>query len=617
MSILERVNSPADLQQLNENDLPVLAQEIRTELIDTVSKTGGHLASNLGVVELTIALHRSFSLPKDKIVWDVGHQSYVHKMLTGRRSKMSTIRQKGGLCGFSSPEESPYDAFATGHSSTSVSAALGLAKARDLAGGDEHIVAVIGDGALTGGLAFEALNQIAHEEERIIIILNDNAMSISENVGGLSKYLTRLRTSSKYLRRKQTAKTKLGKSRFGTAVLNKLSHMKDIVKYAVSPGMMFEEWGFTFLGPVDGHDIGAISRMLERAKGMDEPVILHVSTKKGKGYSFAEENPEKFHGIDPFDVATGQVKTQKAPTFSSAFGQALVSLAKGNDKVAAVTPSMASGSGLLPFAQTFPDRFFDVGIAEAHAVTFSSALAEGGLVPVCSVYSSFLQRAYDSLIHDCAMTGKHVVFAIDRAGAVPGDGKSHQGVFDLAFLSHIPNMAVLSPLSFSEQEKMLRYAVNEHQGPIAIRYPKGAEPASYDCGEFSFGKAVSLREGKDAVILAEGATADTAMQTAEMLSKEGIEVGVVYLRTVKPFDKAAVRRAAENVKLVITLENGVKAGGIGEQIAAYVAEEGIHTPIMICAFPDEFLPHATVPELMDMYGLSPEKLAVSIKEKLS
>lgn len=616
MSYLQRVHSPEDLRQLNHEEMNALAQEIREELIKTVSKTGGHLASNLGVVELTLALHRTFSVPTDKIVWDVGHQAYVHKMLTGRREQMKTIRQKGGIGGFPSPEESPYDAFATGHSSTALSVALGLCKARDLSGGKEHIIAVVGDGAFTGGMAFEALNQIAHEEERIIIILNDNAMSISENVGGMSRYLTHLRTNAKYIHSKNGVAEKLRKSERGNKVLKKLSRMKDFVKFIVSPGMFFEEWGLTYLGPIDGHDIEALSGVLERAKEMDEPVIIHVATKKGKGYSFAEENPEKFHGVGPFDVKTGETaKCQKS--FSSQFGETLISLAEENGKVVAVTPSMAAGSGLLPFAEKFPDRFFDVGIAEGHAVTFSGALAVGGLIPVCSVYSSFLQRAYDSIIHDVALTGQHVVLAIDRAGAVPGDGKTHQGVFDLAFLSHIPGMTVLSPCSFAEQDQMLRYAVREHQGPIAIRYPKGGEPDLPPLGAFSPKQAVLVRDGSDALIVAEGVMTARALDAAEKLSREGISCGVLYLRSIKPWDRESVLAAAKKVRAVLCVENGVMTGGIGEQIAAYLAQAGVSTPTRVCGFPDEFLPHETVEELMEDYHLTGACLAETVKEALA
>ena len=616
MSYLDGIHSPQDLKKLNDKEMSVLAGEIRDELLETVSQTGGHLASNLGVVELTLALHRTFSLPEDKIVWDVGHQAYVHKMLTGRREKMKTIRQKGGISGFPSPEESPYDAFATGHSSTSLSAALGLCEARDLMGGKEHIVAVIGDGAFTGGMAFEALNQIAHEEKKIIMILNDNAMSISENVGGMSRYLNRLRTNAKYIQSKNDVAKKLRKTKRGSRVLRKLSRMKDLIKYIAYPGMVFEEWGVTYLGPINGHDIKALSQVLERAKGMDEPVLIHVATKKGKGYSFAEENPEKYHGVAPFDLETGEAPG-KGESFSSRFGETLIKLADEDQRVVAVTPSMAAGSGLVPFSLAFPDRFFDVGIAEGHAVTFSGALSQGGLVPVCSVYSSFLQRAYDSVIHDVALTGRHVVFAIDRAGAVAGDGKTHQGVFDLAFLSHIPHMTVLSPCTLEEEEAMLRYAVIEHQGSIAIRYPRGDAPEILGLGEFSPFRAAVLREGSDAVIFAEGIMTAQALFAAERLQNEGISCGVLYLRSIKPFDAPAVEQAAKAAKVAVTIENGTVVGGMGEHIAAHLAQRGIHTPIRICGFPDEFLPHETVEEMMEDYGLTGERIASIIKEALS
>lgn len=616
MSIFDRVEFPQDLEKLNYDELCTLSEELRSRLIETVAVSGGHLASNLGVVELTLALHRVFSLPEDKIIWDVGHQSYIHKMLTGRKDKMGTIRQKGGLSGFPNPEESPYDTFLTGHSSTAISVALGLAKARDLRGGTEHIIAVVGDGALTGGLSFEALNQMAEKDTRLIIILNDNAMSISENVGGLSKYLTRMRTNKKYIHSKNKLADFLRKSEKGLRTLNKLSRFKDVFKALFTPGIMFEEWGLTYLGPIDGHDIRALEEILEKAKGMNEPIIIHVSTKKGLGYPYAQENPEKFHGISSFNVETGE-SPKKGEDFSSHFGSTLISLAKEDERIVAITPSMASGSGLLPFQKEFPHRFFDVGIAEGHSVTFGAGLSKGGLLPVCSLYSSFLQRAYDSVLHDCAIGNLHTVFAIDRAGAVPGDGKTHQGVFDIALLSHIPNMTVLSPASFSEQEKMLTYAMKEHDGPIAVRYPRGGEIAPLDAGDFSLGKAVLLREGNDVTFITEGIMTHHALRAAELLEKEGISAGVLYLRSIKPFDKEAVLNVAKTSRLLVTVENGVLTGGVGEHIAAFLSESGVHTPITLQGFPDEFLPHESLEEIWEDYGLTPGSLAQKAKEKLS
>lgn len=600
---LERADLPADLKKMNRKELNALAAQIRQFLIESVSKTGGHLASNLGVVELTIALHRVFDLPDDKIVFDVGHQSYVHKILTGRKEKFPTLRQEGGLSGFPKTSESEYDAFNTGHSSTSISAALGLARARDLKGQTHKVIALIGDGALTGGLAYEAINDAGHAENDLIVVLNDNEMSISKNVGGISEYLSRIRTRPSYFKMKSATEHVLGKLPFGDAVIDFLRRIKDGLKQTFMQQNIFEDLGFTYLGPVDGHDIDRMVNMLEHAKNTKGPVLVHVCTKKGHGYQPAEAKPQAFHGISRFDIASGEVIREKVTAdYSAIFGRHLVRLAKENEKIVAISPAMAPGSGLLPFSRNFPERFFDVGICEAHAVTSAAGLAISGFIPVVAIYSSFLQRAYDQIIHDVAMQNLHVVFCIDRAGVVGDDGETHQGVFDLAFMRQIPNMAVLAPASFYELEHMLKYAVLKHKGPICIRYPRGREQFKGAQVKFTFGKSELVCEGGDVTVVAVGNMVRYAAQAAQELLKKGIFAEVINIRTVVPLDAETILRSARKTGDVLVLEDGVKCGGVGDMVARVLMENGVTANFESRGY-DEFIAQAKVARVHEKYGL--------------
>ena len=615
---LEQIESPADLKKMNRRELDALAAQIRQFLIESVSKTGGHLASNLGVVELTIALHRVFNLPEDKIVFDVGHQSYVHKILTGRMGQFSTLRQEGGLSGFPKTSESEYDAFNTGHSSTSISAALGLARARDLKGQSYKVVALIGDGALTGGLAYEAINDAGHAENDLIVVLNDNEMSIGKNVGGISEYLSRIRTRPSYFKLKSATETALEKLPFGESIVEFLRRIKDGLKQTFMQQNIFEDLGFTYLGPVDGHDIGRMEKMFEHAKNTKGPVLVHVCTKKGHGYQPAEAKPQTFHGISRFDIASGEVIRDKVTAdYSAIFGRHLVRLAKDNEKIVAISPAMASGSGLLPFARSFPKRFFDVGICEAHAVTSAAGLAIGGFIPVVAIYSSFLQRAYDQIIHDVALQNLHVVFCIDRAGVVGDDGETHQGIFDIAFMSQIPNMAVLAPASFYELEHMLKYAVLKHKGPICIRYPRGREQYKGTQVKFVFGKSELISEGGDVTIVAVGNLVRYAAQAAQELLRQGIFAEVVNVRTVVPLDKETILRSVRKTGDVLVLEDGVARGGVGDMVARLLIENGVTANFEGRGY-DEFVAQAKVARIHEKYGLDTAaicKWAVQAAEK--
>lgn len=600
---LEQADFPAALKKMNRKELEALAAEIRQFLIESVSKTGGHLASNLGVVELTIALHRVFDMPQDKLIFDVGHQSYVHKILTGRKDRFSTLRQEGGLSGFPKTSESEYDAFNTGHSSTSISAALGLARARDLKGQSHKVIALIGDGALTGGLAYEAISDAGHAENDLIVVLNDNEMSISKNVGGISEYLSKIRTRPSYFKLKSATERTLGMLPFGDNLVDLVRRLKDGIKQAFMQQNIFEDLGFTYLGPVDGHDIDRLSNMLAYAKRTKGPVLVHVCTKKGHGYRPAEAKPQAFHGISRFDIASGEVIRQKVTAdYSAIFGRHLVRLAKENEKIVAITPAMASGSGLLPFARTFPARFFDVGICESHAVTSAAGLAISGFVPVVAIYSSFLQRAYDQIVHDVAMQNLHVVFCIDRAGVVGDDGETHQGVFDLAFMSQIPNMAVLAPASFFELEHMLKYAVTKHKGPICIRYPRGREQYKGEQAKFAFGKSEVMCEGGDVTIVAVGNMVKYAVDAAHQLLAKGIFSDVINVRTVVPLDAQTILRSACKTGDVLVLEDGVAHGGVGDMVARLLAENGVSAGFESRGY-DEFVAQAKVARIHEKYGL--------------
>lgn len=609
--ILDSIQSPADLRRLDFKQLDVLADEIRRFLIDAVSKTGGHLASNLGVVDLTIALHKVYNTPHDKIIWDVGHQAYVHKILTGRKDKFDTLRQEGGLSGFPKTSESVYDCFNTGHSSTSISAALGFARARDLLGQKHRVIAVIGDGALTGGLAYEALNDAGNAQNDLIVVLNDNEMSIAKNVGGMSEYLSRLRTRPSYFKMKLVTEKTLSKAPHGDILIKIIRRLKTSLRHIFIPYTIFEELGFTYLGPVDGHDIKKTAKMLERAKTVSGPVLIHVYTRKGKGYAPAEDKPQRFHGISRFDVESGEVicTDAKSDDYSSVFGRHLVGLAEHNPRIVAISPAMPLGSGLLEFARRFPDRFFDVGIAESHAVTLAAGLTINGFVPVVAIYSSFLQRAYDQVLHDVAMQNLHVVLCVDRAGVVGDDGETHQGVFDIAFLNHIPNMALLAPSSFAEFEQMLSYAILEHNGPIAIRYPKGCEQFTQPQDAFEFGRGAVIKEGSDVSIIALGNMLKNAYGAAGILDYHGISAEVVSLRSAKPLDEDLVLSTAKKTGRVLVVEDGALIGGVGSMIASLFQKHGIDAVFDIRGYPDKFISQAKQDKIHRRYGLDESSLA--------
>ncbi len=604
-NLLSSVQSPSDLKTMDVPTMEKLCACIRAFLIENVPKTGGHFASNLGVVELTVALHRVFSAPEDKIIWDVGHQSYVHKILTGRQDKFPTLRQFGGLSGFPKKAESIYDCFDTGHSSTSISAALGFAAARDLKGEKGEAIAVIGDAAFSGGLSMEALNHIAHCKHKVIVILNDNQMSIGKAIGGFSQYLNKIRTRSAYY----TVKRETNELLHRIPVLGKpsamaLKKLSRLLRYCVTPGVVFEKLGCRYLGPVDGHNIRQLCDTLSEAKRLDTSVLVHVMTKKGKGYAPSEEAPSRYHAVSP--------KKTEGETCSARFGKTLVTLADENPSVVAISPSMPDASGLSEFVKKYPHRFFDTGIAEAHAATFSAGLAEGGMTPVLAVYSSFLQRAYDSLVHDVALGKRHVVLAVDRAGIVGSDGETHQGIFDISYLSHIPNMCVLAPADMDSLSEMLGYAIKEHAGPIAVRYPRGALP-SFSRPPFTFGKAAVLREGAHITVAALGRMVHTALAAADILSEKGIRAEVIDLRSVKPLDVETLVSSAKKTGQVLTIEDNVLSGGAGEKIAA--ALSGI-CPITIKAFPDTFVTHGNVDELFALYKMDAKSLAAEAERIL-
>jgi 1-deoxy-D-xylulose-5-phosphate synthase len=615
--ILSNINSPEELKKLPDDILGDLAHEIRQFLIKTVSKTGGHLASNLGVVELTIALHRVFDTPQDKIIWDVGHQSYVHKILTGRRDKMLTLRQYAGLSGFPKRNESLYDTFDTGHSSTSISAALGIAKAKEINKDNFSVIAVIGDGAMTGGMAFEALNHAGHLQSDIIVILNDNEMSISHNVGGLSAYLTRIRTDPTYFKVKSDIDFLLSRiPAIGKTVARTAERLKDSLKYLLVPGVLFEELGFTYLGPVDGHNIPILINQLKMAKKTRGPVLLHVMTKKGKGYVPAEKDPDRFHGIGPFDIETGQVKTKKSlPSYSEVFGKALVNLAEKRNDIVSITAAMPGGTGLKEFCSRFPNRFIDVGIAEQHAVTLAAGMATAGVRPIVAVYSTFIQRAYDQLIHDVCLQNLPVVFALDRAGLVGEDGETHQGSFDISFLRIVPNMTVMAPKDQQEFVYMINTAVNI-SGPCAIRYPRGSGPlpeVSYDDEQIPIGVGEVLRQGTDVAVFAIGSMVFPSLKAADYIKKQGIRAAVINSRFVKPLDENLILKTAKSCKCVVTVEENTISGGFGNAVGELLERKGIKVPIRMLGIPDKFISHGNRGILLEEVGLTPSKIAESIK----
>ncbi len=618
--ILDQINQANDIKQLNSDDYIQLADEIRRFLVDRVSKTGGHLASNLGVVELTMALHLSMNFPDDKLVWDVGHQAYVHKILTGRKDGFDTLRTYEGMSGFPKRKESECDAFDTGHSSTSISVALGLAKARDLANEQKKIVAVIGDGALSGGMAYEALNNAARLKSNMMIILNDNNMSISENVGGMANYLGKIRTNSRYKDLKYGVERALLKiPNVGSLIVDKLRRSKDSIKRLVIPGMLFEDMGITYIGPIDGHNVEQLVMAFESAAKVREAVLVHVITKKGKGYPRAEKNPAAFHGVDPFQIKTGEPKkVNKIPSYTAVFGEKILQLAREDEKVVAVSAAMPSGTGLLPFQREFPERFFDVGIAEEHAVTFAAGLAAGGLKPVVAIYSTFLQRAYDQILHDVCIGNLPVVFAIDRAGIVGNDGDTHQGIFDLSYLANIPNLSILAPKNKTELEDMLEYCLN-HNGPIALRYPRGNvfEGLEGFCEPISFGKSEVLYQEKEILMLAVGSLVKTADEVRTKLKKEGYSVSLINVRFIKPFDYQLLEYMLQTHSVVITMEENVKSGGFGQSIAEYICLQG-NTSIRYIniSIPDCFVEHGDVDILKKKLGLDTESIMERIKKVL-
>lgn len=611
MKLLEKVNSPKDLKHLNLNELNILSNELREYIIDSVSKTGGHLASNLGVVELTVALHYIFNTPEDKIVWDVGHQSYIHKILTGRKEQMSTLRQYNGLSGFPKRAESVYDSFDTGHSSTSISAAVGMARARDLKKEKYEVVAVIGDGALTGGMAFEALNDIGRSNTKLIVILNDNEMSISPNVGGLSHYLRKLRTDERYLSTKKDVEKLLNCMPIGgRKIKDLLKRAKDGIKKMVIPGMLFEELGLTYMGPIDGHNIEELTEAFNTAKNIDGPLIMHVITKKGKGYKYAEQRPNEFHGVSPFDVVTGEnLKKSTTPSYSDVFGNKLCEVAEKNNKVVALTAAMTDGTGLSGFAKKYPNRIFDAGIAEQHVVTMAAGLAVNGIVPVVALYSSFLQRAYDQVIHDVALQNLHVVLAVDRAGLVGNDGETHQGIFDEAFLCQIPNMTVLAPADYREFESMMEFAINEYNGPIALRYPRGGSKQLINNSDVKIekGKGVIAAEGKDLTIIATGNMVSIALEVRNIL-KETIDVEVLNLRFSKPLDEDLIIKSVTKTKKVVIIDEAYLYG-MALTIKHLIPNS---VDILIKTLPDMFIRHGSVEELLKENKLDPESIANDI-----
>ncbi len=608
--ILDKIKKPNDIHKIPLSDFPALASEIRNFLVDTISKTGGHLSSNLGAVELTLALHNVLDLKEDKIIWDVGHQAYTHKILTGRREQFDTLRKEGGLAGFPKRAESFCDAFDTGHSSNSISAGLGYVRARDLLGKDYRVVSVIGDGALTGGMAYEALNNAALLETNFIIVLNDNNMSISRNIGGMSMYLGALRTSQAYTGMKLSVTRTLNKiPGFGDKAVETMRKTKSSIKQLVIPGMLFENMGITYLGPVDGHDMVQMMRTFNEAKKVKGAVLVHVLTQKGLGYGPAEEHPDRFHGTGPFDVATGEPLSPGEISYTDVFGSAVADLGAEVPNLAAVTAAMPQGTGLKKFAHLFPDRFFDVGIAEEHAVTFAAGLSLGGMIPVVAVYSSFLQRGIDQIIHDVCMQNLHVIFAIDRAGIVGADGETHQGCFDISYLSMCPHMTVMAPKNAWELKEMLRAAVLA-EGPVAIRYPKGG---AYTGSEGHYqkierGKSEVLIRGEKIAILALGSMVCTAETACRDLAEEGIHPTLVNARFVRPLDKDLLDELGSSHGMIITMEENVRSGGMGEHVTAYLKERYPDVRTKILSVPDKFIPHGSVESLRRRCGLSADKL---------
>ena len=617
--VLDKIQKENDIKQLTEGELEKLRDEIREFLINSISVTGGHLASNLGVVELTMALHLSFDLPKDKIIWDVGHQSYTHKILTGRREGFGSLRQYGGMSGFPKANESDCDCFNTGHSSTSISAGLGMAQARELSGEDYHVISVIGDGALTGGMAFEALNNASDIKSNFIIVLNDNKMSISENVGGLSRYLGQFRTADAYRDLKTNVMEMLNHiPNVGPKMVKRIRNTKSSIKQLFIPGMFFEEMGIIYLGPVNGNDIAGMRKVFAEAKRVEGPVLVHVLTQKGAGYAPAEKHPSRFHGAEPFDIPTGlPKKKQEKANYTDVFASVMRKLGEQDDKVVAITAAMADGTGLMRFKKEFPKRFFDVGIAEEHAVTFAAGLAKAGMKPVFAVYSSFLQRAYDQILHDVCIQNLPVIFAVDRAGLVGSDGETHQGIFDISYLSSIPNMTIMAPKNRLELRDMMQFAV-EYHAPIAIRYPRGtAFDGLKECRQpVKLGKSETIHEGKEIAVLALGSMVQTAEQVREQLLEQGYDITLVNARFAMPFDKERIKELAQTHKLLVTMEENVKSGGFGEHVAAYLKQEDIATRMLMISIPDAYVEHGNAEKLKQELRIDASSVTERILETI-
>ncbi len=620
LALLENIQSPQDLKKLELAQLEELAQEIRQFLIATVAQTGGHLAPNLGVVELTLALHRVYNTPEDKIIWDVGHQCYVHKLLTGRYQRFSTLRQYQGITGFPNPQESEHDAFIAGHSSTSLALAAGMAAARDLAGGKNAVIAVIGDGAMTGGMAFEALNYIGQTKRKLTIILNDNEMSISHNVGSLANYLSHVRLGSKYNRSKKELESLLDKMPNIGKTMQKVAYrVKGSLKHLFLPGMLFEDLGYIYVGPVDGHNLSELLEVLGLVNFARQPVLVHVLTQKGKGFEPAENNPGKFHGIGPFDVITGQTVPSSVPTYTQIFSQTLVKLAAKDEKIVALTAAMPSGTGLGSFAQAFPQRFFDVGIAEQQGVTMAAAMADQGLKPVVAIYSTFLQRAYDQLLHDVCLTSKPVIFAIDRAGLVGDDGPTHHGVFDLSYLRPMPNMVILAPRNENMLQKMLAAALQHREKPVAIRYPRGQATGcklENPVPALAWGKGEILRSGDDVLLLPVGVMCQRAEQAAELLAAEGIEAEIIDPCFIKPLDEELILNSVQKCSAVVTIEENVLAGGFGSAILELLQQRQLNCRLVRLGFADQFIEQGKRDLLLDKYGLSLNDIVKAVKNIL-
>ena len=611
MNILDKINKENDIKNIDSEELPRLAEEIREFLVSHVSETGGHLAPNLGCVELTMALHRVLNFPEDKLIWDVGHQSYVHKILTGRKDEMGSLRQFGGMSGFPKTSESPCDAFNTGHSSTSISAALGMACARSIKGTHENIAAVIGDGSFTGGMVYEAMNNMADIKTSCLVVLNDNNMSIDQNVGGMSTYLSKLSVGQQYNDFKGNVEKVLMKIPVaGERLAKGLKKSKDSIKQILVPGMFFEELGVTYIGPIDGHDIETMEATFRKALKLDRPILVHVKTVKGKGYVHAERHPSYFHGVEPFDIRTGHViKEKKTMSNTGVFARKLIELGRTDDRIVAITAAMGKGTGVSAFAEEFPERAFDVGIDEEHAVTFAAGLAASELVPVVAIYSSFLQRAYDQILHDVCLQNLHVIFAIDRSGLVGADGDTHQGIFDTAFLSHIPNMTVIAPKNRYELTKAMEWAVG-YDGPVAIKYSRG--DAYYGLSEYNVpfekGKSEIIHRGRGLAIMAVGNMVQEAEKIYNRYISEGDDVTFVNARFLKPLDTELIDDLSHDHDRIVVIEEGIKRGGYGSAVEEYVEEHGLPVKVMTCAIDDRFVPQGTVSELRRMLGLDADSI---------